>query len=206
MECPSLNLYSTQVVIPISGDDVSKLLVFLLVGVGLLGLGRWSSRLGVYPSGDSPADSPAPEVPTLDTKELVPEAESVPRVWPPSAEEVAASFPFDPSLGKIRIIKFFFEKADVVPGPSDPSFFADELHVQLYDPDSGHYWWQSYFVATPQGLAEILREKSWKYVYAPEILVLPRYDLEEIRRAVVSRMMADHEYFKDKPQPEEEPL
>jgi hypothetical protein len=206
MECPSLNLYSTQVVIPISGDDVAKLLVFLLAGVGLLGLGRWSSRLGVYPSGASPADAPAPDAPTPDVKELLPDDEVGPQVWPPSAEEIAASFPFDPSLGKIRIIKFFFEKADAVPGPSDPSIFANELHVQLYDPDSGHYWWQSYFVATPQGLAQILREKSWKYVYAPEILVLPRYDLEEIRRAVVSRIMVDHEYFKDKPQPEEEPL
>ena len=80
------------------------------------------------------------------------------------------------------------------------------MHVQLYDPDSGHSWWQSYFVATPRGLEKTLREKSWKYLYAPEILVIPRYDLEEVRRAVVSRIVADQEYFKDKQKTEEETL
>jgi hypothetical protein len=61
----------------------------------------------------------------------------------PGADEIAASFHPDPSLGKIRMTKFFFEKVDAIPGPTDPNIFADELHVQLYDPDSGNYWWQS---------------------------------------------------------------
>jgi hypothetical protein len=43
-------------------------------------------------------------------------------------------------------------------------------------------------------------------VYAPEVIVVPRYDLEEIRRALVSRVVADHEFFKDKPQSEGESL
>ena len=102
--------------------------------------------------------------------------------------------------------KFYFKKADAIPGPDDPEVFADELNIELYDPDSGHAWWQSYFVATPQGLARLLREKSWRYLHAPDILVFPRYNLEEIRRAVVSRIIADHEYFKGKEQGEEESL
>ena len=102
--------------------------------------------------------------------------------------------------------KFFFEKVDAIPGPADPAVFADELHIELYDSDSGHTWWQSYFVATPPGLTAILREKSWRYLHAPQILVLPRYDLEEIRRAVVSRIMADHDFFKDKQDSEEDSL
>ena len=80
---------------------------------------------------------------------------------------------------------------------------ADELHIALYEPDSGSVWWQSYFVATPSGLSQILRDKSWKYLHAPEILVLPRYDLEEIRRAAASRIVADHEFFKARPESEE---
>jgi hypothetical protein len=178
-----------------------KLLLLIAVGGGLLALGRWSSRLAGNRSAGFPPDAPTPDV-----EELFPLDEPAPKRWPPSAEEVAASFPFDPLLGKIRIKKFFFEKVDAIPGPADPTVFADELNVELYDPDSDRGWWQSFFVATPQGLAQILREKSWKYLHAPEILVLPRYDLEEIRRAVVSRVVADHEFFKDKPQPEEDSL
>jgi hypothetical protein len=180
-------------------SDALKLLLLVVIGGGLMALGRWSSRLGANPRPDSPADAPSP-----DASELQPDREL--RVWPPGAEKIAASFPFDPLLGKIQIKKFFFEKVDAIPGPDDPDIFADELHVQLYDPDTDHGWWQSYFVATPQGLARILREKSWGYLYGPEMLVFPRYDLEEIRRAVVTRIMADHEFFKDKKKPEEESL
>ena len=183
-----------------SGDGL-KLLLIVAVGGGLVALSRWSSRLGGIVPRESPADSA-----TSDAKELLPEDDSRAPVWPPSAEEVAASLPFDPSLGRLRITKFFFEKTDAVPGPADPEVFADELHIQLYDPDSGHYWWQSHFVATPQGLAKILHEKAWRYLHAPDILVLPRYDLEEIRRAAVSRIVASHDFFKDKEQLEEETL
>ena len=184
-----------------AADDVLRLFVLVAIGGALLALGRWSSRLGGNPGGDSPPNAPSPDV-----KELQPDDDSVPQTWPPGAEEIAASFPFDPLLGRIQIKKFFFKKVDAIPGPDDPDVFADELQLQLYDPDSDHGWWQSYFVATPQGLGTILREKSWRYLYAPEMIVVPRYDLEEIRRAVVSRIMADHEFFKDKKEAEEEAL
>jgi len=151
----------------ITGDGL-KLLLLVLFGGGLLGLGRWSSRLGRYRPGDSPTNSPTP-----DPKELLPEDRTAPQVWPSSAEEVAESLPFDPLLGKIRIKKFFFDKTDAVPGPFDTEVFADDLHVELYDPDMDHSWWQSYFVATPQGLAQILRKKSWRYLHAPRFWFCP---------------------------------
>jgi len=181
--------------------DALKLLLLVAVGGGLLALGRWCSRLGVASSVDY-----RPDAPTRDPAELSSGAGSNLKVWPPSAEEVVASLPFDPELRNIRIRKFYFKKADAIPGPDDPEVFADELNIELYDPESGHAWWQSYFVATPQGLAKLLREKSWRYLHAPDILVFPRYNLEEIRRAVVSRIIADHEYFRGKEQAEEESL
>jgi hypothetical protein len=181
--------------------DGLKFLFLVLVGGGLLALGRWSSRLGPTGSRDAPGNTPTP-----DTAELLPGEESKPKIWPPSAEEVAASLPFDPALGNLRIRKFYFKKADAIPGPDDPEVFADELNIELYDPDSGHAWWQSYFVATPQGLAKVLGEKSWRYLHAPEILVFPRYNLEEIRRAVVSRISTENEIFQGKEQPGEESL
>lgn len=182
-------------------EDAVKLLLLVAVGGGLIAMGRWGSRLGAASGRDS-----LPDAPTPDPAELLPGGASSPKVWPPSAEDVAASLPFDPALGNFRIRKFYFRKADAIPGPDDPEVFADELNIELYDADSGHAWWQSYFIATPQGLAKLLREKSWRYLHAPEILVFPRYNLEEIRRAVVSRIMADHEYFKGKEQGEEESL
>jgi hypothetical protein len=185
----------------LAGDGL-RLMVLVAVGGGLLMLGRWSSRLN-RPSEDGRLSNS----PTPDVEALIPADSPEAKVWPPSAEEVAASFPFDASLGKLRITKFFFKNADVSPGPPDPETFADELNIELYDPDTGHSWWQSYFVATPRGLAKILRDTSWRYLYAPDILVLPRYDLEEIRKAAVSRIVADHEYFKGKEtEPQEESL
>jgi hypothetical protein len=183
----------------VAAEDVLKLLLLIVAGGGLLLLGRWSSRLGA----SSPSNL-APDLPTPDVADLLPA--SATRITPPSAEEVAASLPDDPALGNIRIRKFFFTKADVFPGPDDPEVFADELNIELYDLDSGHAWWQSYFIATPRGLSKLLREKSWRYLHAPEILVFPRYSLEEIHRAVVTRIMADHDYFKGKEREDEESL
>jgi len=172
-------------------EDPLKLLLLIIFGGGLLAFGRWSSRRAASKRQDCPLD-----VPTPDVSELLPLGTSGANAWSPSAEEVAASLPYDPALGNLRIRKFYFNKADAIPGPGDPEVFADELHIELYDPESGHAWWQSYFVATTQGLAKILHEKSWRYLHAHQILVFPRYNLEEIRRAVVSRVIADHDYFK----------
>ena len=186
--------------IAIAAQDAFKVLLLVAIGGGLLSLGRWSSRLGASQN-HLPANLPTP-----DSRDLTPQAELASKVWPPSAEEVAASLPFDPSLGRIRIKRLFFDKTDVYPGPDDPEVFAEELHIELYDPDSDHSWWQAYFVATPQGLAKILREKHWRYLHAPQVLVFPRYDLEEIRRAVVNRIVADNELIKGKEPENEESL
>lgn len=182
-------------------QDVLKLLLLVLIGGGLVALGRWSSQLG-----GRHFEGALPNEPTPDVEGLIPVDDPQTKTWPPSAEEVAASLPYDPSLGKLRIRKLYFDKTDVVPGPADPEIFADDLHLELYDPDSNHAWWQSYFVATPQGLARVLKEKSWRYLHAPDILVFPRYNLEEIRRAVVSRIVAEHDHFKGMEQEPEESL
>ena len=184
------------------GSDGMKLLLLMLAAIALYVFARWaSSREEENPRG-IPAERHdfAAHVPAVFAADR-----QAPNTNTANPQEVAASFPFDPGLGRIRITNFFFEKLDAIPGPPDPLTFADELHVQLYDPDSGHEWWQSFFVASPQGLAEILRDKSWKYLYAPEILVFPRYNLEEIRRAVVSRIVATNEFFQP-PEEKEESL
>ena len=180
--------------------DELKLLLLVVVGGGLLALGRWSSRLAGTESSESRTTLAGPDPQELQV------GDANRKLWPPSAEEVAASLPFDPLLGRIRIKRLFFDKTDVYPGPADPEIFADDLHIELYDPESDHSWWQSYFIATPQGLAKILREKNWRYLHAPDILVFPRYDVEEIRRAVVSRIVAVSDVIRGQARQEEESL
>ena len=91
-----------------TNEDLLKLLLIILFGVGLLALGRWSSRLGAG-TPDHPSN-----IPTPDASEAAPEYVAAPCTYAPGPEEVAASFPFDPSLGKIRITKFFFKKSDAI--------------------------------------------------------------------------------------------
>jgi len=184
-----------------ASTEALKLLFFLAVACGLLLLARWSSRLGATSLGDASAGDPNP-----DSRHFISNGGLDQKVSPPSADEIAASLPFDPSLGKLQIKKFYFDKTDVSPQPSDADVFADDLNVELYDPDTGHDWWQSFFIATPQGLAKILRDKHWRYLHAPQILVFPRYDLEEIRRAVVTRIVTEHAYYKGLEKTEEESL
>jgi len=160
-----------------------KLLLLVLSAGGLYAVARWASSLRGQDRTYTAGNRDRPDAHNQTPFALDP-------------QEVVASFPVDPELGSLRITKFFFKKLDAIPGPPDPWTFADELTVELYDPDSEHRWSQSYFVATPQGLSEILRDKSWKYLYAAEVLVLPKYDLEEIRRAVVSRIVETNEHFK----------
>ena len=194
-----MNPYALSAV-SVANEDVLKVLLIILFGAGLLALGRWSSSLGATTQ-DHPLN-----IPTPDASEALPSHSAAVPELGPGPEDIAASFPFDASLGKIRITKFFFLKVDAIPGPENSRAFADELTVELYDPDSGDKWWQSYFVATPEGLANLLRERSWKFLYSPNVLVFPEYDLEEIRRAVVSRIKADHDFFTVKQDSGEESL
>ena len=173
------------------GSDTGKILLLSLSAIAVYALARWGSGR----SGESETVLP------VESQSISPATSA--KISTSDPDDVLALFPADPNLGRIRITKFFFKKLDAISGPGDPLVFADELYVQLYDPDSGHKWGQSYVVASPRGLAQILRDKSWKYLYAPQMLVLPKYDLEEVRRAVVSRITEESELFKPSEENEE---
>lgn len=190
-------------------DSMKVFLVLIIAGIFAL-LARRASRPSSTssPLGTSAVSTSQQNLSVQDAQQDAPE-DRPDLTWGPSAEEIAASLPADPLLGKIQIRKFYFAKTEAFEGPADPEVFADELFVQLYDPDTNWKWWQSYFVVTPKGLANVLQEKHWKYLHAPQMLAVPRYDLEEIRRAVVSRVVAEHEHFKglaEKDQVQEETL
>jgi hypothetical protein len=84
---------NTKVLAAVSAtnEDLLKLLLIIPFGIGLLALGRWSSRLGA-----STPDHPS-NIPTTDATEAAPEYVAAPRTCAPGPGEVAASFPFYPS-------------------------------------------------------------------------------------------------------------
>jgi len=103
-------------------------------------------------------------------------------------------------LRPVRILQMYFSQFDFDPGPPDPKAFADELFVKLYDENSGHDWTLSYFVASPQGLDEMLQRESWDYAFADQVFFVRRYDPKVIRQAIVELLLNTHE----KPSPPKE--
>lgn len=159
-------------------------ILFVLVAGGLFVLVRWVARLGEQNAATMHHAS-------ASTPEAVP--------GPTAASQRAvqpATSPAGLALGPIRITKFYFKEFDALPGPVDPGVFAGELWLELYDGNTGHRWKQSYFVASPKRLAQVLRDKHWTYLYAPEVLVLARYDLQEIQQAIITRLVEDGELLK----------
>ena len=95
----------------------------------------------------------------------------------------------------------YFSTFDFDPGPPDASSFADELFVKLYDENSGYNWIQSFFVATPHGLDEMLQQEHWDYAYADRVFFVRKYDPKVVRQAVVEQLLSTQE----KPSPPREP-
>jgi hypothetical protein len=98
--------------------------------------------------------------------------------------------PERPQPRNIRIGNWNFEHFDVSTGPPDPDSFADELLMEVHDSSSGRSWRQTYFVATPAGLEKMLRSKKWSSMVIPQTLVMTRYDLKELRAAILDELGA----------------
>lgn len=176
--------------------DPWGLLVLVVSAIALFAVAKWAKGISDSSQFAPPID-PGLALPNHDVQW----APSPPQVPPPEP-----TFGPEPQLGPVRITKFYFSKFDLATGPQDPYSFYDELFVELYDSDSGSRWMQSYGVATPRGLEEILKDKQWNYLYANGIIVVPKYDVTPIREAVVARLAEDNELFKPEKRVQEESL
>jgi hypothetical protein len=83
-----------------------------------------------------------------------------------------------------------FAKFEIQTGPPDLDNFADELLVDLFDRSTGQSWRQTYFVATPAGLETVLDKRHSNFMFLPQTLVMNRYDLNELRQAVLGDLGA----------------
>jgi hypothetical protein len=103
------------------------------------------------------------------------------------------------SRGIQRIRDWNFVKFEIEAGPPHPDSFVDELLVNLYDKSTGQGWNKSYLVATPAGLEEILRKRKSNFIFLPQTLVMNRYDVNQLRKAVLGDLGAMEEERGDVP-------
>jgi hypothetical protein len=93
----------------------------------------------------------------------------------------------------IEIRAWNFATFEIETGPPDPNCFADDLWMDLFDSSTGHGWRQTYFVATSAGLEKMLRDNKTSFMFLPQILVLNRYDINQLRKAVLDDLGAMEE-------------
>lgn len=169
--------------------EALKIGVLLGAFVGVYGLSRWAARQ----TESVPPASPLPPE-TKHPRELEP-----PKQWSKvvsidgrsqfSRTEVVD----ETALKPVRILNMYFSRFDMVPGPPDPSSFADEVFVDLYDENSGYKWTTSYFVTTPHGLGQMLEEEHWQFAYADQTFFVRRYDAKLIRQMIVEHLIGTQE-------------
>ena len=86
-----------------------------------------------------------------------------------------------------------FGRLDTDTGPPDPECFYDELFLEIENPDSSDSWTTSYFVGTPSGLAQVMREEGWDEMFGADLLIVRRFDRDLILRSLLERVAEQHE-------------
>jgi hypothetical protein len=141
-------------------------------GIGLLVLLRRLSR---------PVDAATLEPPSTPTLPL------------PAAEEPAED------QSRLRIRNHYFRSFDSETGPPDPECFYDELFVELADTNTGGSWTVSYFVGTPSGIAQVMREEGWDEMFGTDLLIVRRFDRELILKSLLERLEEQYEIAPEPP-------
>lgn len=177
----------------VSSFDQSDWLKLLGIVGAMVALYVVAKRLG----GGDEAISPPSEIPipveSQTTRTMEPpeggylEVEDLSKV---DFEPEVRADPEKPQPRNIRIINWNFEHFDVTTGPPDPASFADDLWMELYDGSTGHAWKQIRFVASPAGLEKMLRNQRLSSMTIPQTIVVSRYDLKEIRAAILDDLGA----------------
>jgi len=152
-------------------DQTLGTVVLVAGGVGLLALLRRLSR---------PVDAA-----TLD-------APAIPPLPFPAADE-----PDDQP--RLRLRQHYFRSFDSETGPPDPECFYDELFVELADINTGGSWTVSYFVGTPSGIGQVMREENWDEMFGADLLIVRHFDRELILRSLLERINEQYEIAPESP-------
>ena len=104
-----------------------------------------------------------------------------------------------PAQGRLRIRNHYFHSFDSEAGPPDPECFHDEVFLEIENVESGDSWTNSYFVGTPSGIAQLMRDEGWDEMYGTDLLIVRRFDRELILRSLLDRINEQHEIMPEPP-------
>ncbi len=110
--------------------------------------------------------------------------------FPFEVREFEAEFGNNFSLPKV--LNYYFRNIDLVTGPPNATDFYDEFFVQMENRDDGHQWTASYWVTTPGGIEHKMAEDGDDAFWGNDVLVVKRFDLKTILRAVLERYVDVH--------------
>jgi hypothetical protein len=158
-------------------ESGAKLLLMLAAVISLFMVGRWISARAESSAHDPTlvqGETPAVR-PTILPHDAVPD---------PNA-------PVHPEMdfGPVVLKKLYFEGCDALSGPTDPLCFVDDVTVEVYFKHTGSLFENTYTVATPAGIDELLRDKQWDILHSPEIFIVNRYDLKLIRQTILEHIV-----------------
>ena len=145
--------------------------VLIAGGIGLLALLRRLSR---------PVDAASIE------------ASSGPTLSLPLAEE-------SDERPRLRIRNHYFRSFNSETGPPDSECFYDELFLELENGESGDFWTNSYFVGTPSGIAQVMREEGWDEMFGTDLLIVRHFDRELILRSLLEKIQDQYEIMPEPP-------
>ena len=154
---------------------VLKLVAFAVVVALLLLMARLVARRKQRAS----ATLPQPALPIVATA-LAPEP------LPPADELRNVFVDNDAICIPPRIHSYHFAHTDLVRGPADPRDFYDDFFLEMEDPD-GRRFTEQFIVATPAGLARLMREEGVAHLFPENFLVISNFNLCEVLTAVLSR-------------------
>lgn len=160
-------------------ESGAKLLVVLAAMIALFVVARWISARA-----ESSAHDPTliqHETPSVRPTVLQAQDDPTPDPNAPVHPEM--------DFGPVVLTKLYFSGFDAIGGPADPLSFVDDVTVEVYFKQSGSLFENTYTIATPTGLGQLLREKQWDILYSPEIFVVNRYDLKLIRETIMEHLV-----------------
>jgi len=98
----------------------------------------------------------------------------------------------------LRIRQHYFRSFESETGPPDSECFYDELFVEIEHPD-GDSWTISYFVGTPSGIAQVMREEGWDHITGTDLLIVRRFDRDLILHSLLERVAKQYEIASEVP-------